>query len=60
MHVAVASGRRSHVNAPAWIAEIGGASVLVSAQDLLDLASVKLLEIAEPALLIPVRRIPVS
>jgi uncharacterized protein (TIGR03437 family) len=39
------------VNVPASIVEIGGASVAMSAQDLLNLASQKLLAIAEPALL---------
>jgi len=40
-----------HVNAPAQVVEASGASVSMSAQDLLNLASQKLLEIAEPALL---------
>jgi uncharacterized protein (TIGR03437 family) len=39
------------VSAPAQVVEAGGATVALSAQDLLNLASEKLLEIAEPALL---------
>ena len=39
----------AHVQAPQQVVETGGASVSTSAQDLLNLASQKLLEIAEPA-----------
>jgi len=39
------------VNAPAQVVETGGASVAMSAQDLLNLASSKLLQISEPPLL---------
>ncbi len=39
----------SHAGAPARVVETGGTSVLLSAQDLLDLASLELLEIAEPS-----------
>jgi uncharacterized repeat protein (TIGR01451 family) len=39
----------AHVNAPAQVVETGGGSVSVSAQDLLNLASQKLLQIGEPA-----------
>jgi uncharacterized protein (TIGR03437 family) len=42
---------QDHVDAPAKVVETSGASVLMSAQDLLNLASQKLLEISEPALL---------
>jgi hypothetical protein len=45
-----------HADAPAQVVEIGGASVVVSAQGLLELASRRLLEIAEPAPLFQVRR----
>ncbi len=45
-----------HVNTPALVEETGGAGVVISAQDLLDVASRKLLEIAEPAPLFQVRR----
>jgi hypothetical protein len=38
----------SHAGAPAPVVETGGTSVLLSAQDLLNLASLELLEIAEP------------
>jgi uncharacterized protein (TIGR03437 family) len=38
----------AHVNAPAQVVETSGASVSVSAQDLLNLAIVKLLQIGEP------------
>jgi lysophospholipase L1-like esterase len=40
----------AHSHAPEQVVETGGASVSTSAQDLLNLASRKLLEIAEPAL----------
>ena len=40
-----------HIHAPAQVVETGGASVVMSAQDVLNLASRQLLEIAEPALL---------
>ena len=43
----------AHVHAPAQVVETGGASVSMSAQDLLNLASQKLLEIGEPASLRP-------
>jgi len=39
----------AHVQAPQQVVETGGASVSTSAEDLLNLASQKLLEIAEPA-----------
>jgi uncharacterized protein (TIGR03437 family) len=41
----------ANVNAPAQVVETGGASVLMSAQDVLNLGSRQLLRIAEPALL---------
>jgi hypothetical protein len=44
----------SHAGAPARVVKTDGASVLLSAEDLLDLASVQLLGIAEP----PVGRVP--
>jgi hypothetical protein len=50
----------AHVNAPAQIVETGGASVAMSAQDLLNLASQKLLEIAEPALRLSAGRVLVT
>jgi len=40
----------AHANAPAQVVETGGATVALSAQDLLNLASQKLLLIGEPAL----------
>jgi uncharacterized protein (TIGR03437 family) len=40
-----------NVNAPAQVVETGGVSVSMSAQDLLNLASQKLFQIAEPGLL---------
>lgn len=40
-----------HVNAPAQVGNTGGASAVMSAQDLLNLASQYLLQIAEPPLL---------
>jgi hypothetical protein len=43
----------THVHAPQQVVETGGASVSLSAQDLLNLARQKLLEIAEPASLRP-------
>jgi len=42
---------QAKVNVPAQVVEGGGVTVATSAQDLLNLASEKLLEIAEPALL---------
>jgi hypothetical protein len=39
----------SHVNAPAEVVKSDGASTTVTAQDLLDLASQKLLEMSEPS-----------
>jgi hypothetical protein len=39
----------THAHAPEQVVETGGASVSISAQDLLNLARQKLLEIAEPA-----------
>ena len=38
----------AHVNAPAAVSEINGTSTMMTAQDLLNLASQKLLEISEP------------
>ena len=43
----------AHVHAPEQVVEAGGASVSTSAQDLLNLAGQKLLEIGEPASLRP-------
>jgi uncharacterized protein (TIGR03437 family) len=42
---------QTNANAPAQVVQTGGATVTVSAQDLLNLASSKLFEISEPALL---------
>lgn len=41
----------AHLNAPAQVMETGGATVSLSAQDLLNLASLKLWQIGEPTLL---------
>ena len=43
----------THAHAPAQVVEAGGVSVSISAQDLLNLARQKLLEIGEPASLRP-------
>jgi hypothetical protein len=43
----------AHAHAPEQVLETGGASVSISAQDLLNLARQKLLEIGEPASLRP-------
>ncbi len=44
------------MNTPALVEETGGAGVVIPAQDLLDVASKKLLEIAAPAPFFLVRR----